>query len=88
MVTLFIRHTVANFAAWRQAFEEFAAAFESLEVRGHAVYQGIANPDDLTIAVDFDRLVAAQVFVMHEGLKPTMDKAGAGPPTIWFASKV
>lgn len=87
MVTLFLRHSVADFAAWRKAFDEFMAAFDTAEVRGRAVYRGIANPDDVTIMLDFDRLVEAQVFLIREELKTAMDKGGAGAPTIWFTAK-
>lgn len=87
MVTLFIRHPVASYPAWREVFDEYMASGTAMGVKAHAVYQGIANPDEVTLALEFDRLETAQVFLIREDLKTMMQKAGAGAPNVWFASR-
>ncbi len=38
MVRLFVRHPVANYAAWRKAYDEFDAQRRTMGVTAHAVY--------------------------------------------------
>ena len=88
MVTLFMRHPVASYPTWRKVFDEYIAAGDAMGVTAHAIYQGIANSNDVTLALDFDRLETAQVFLIREDLKTMMQKGGAGAPTVWFASRM
>ena len=88
MVTLFVRHTVADYAKWRAGYDAFGAARGPLGVTGAAVYQSADNPNDITVTHDFASLDKAQAFVGSPELKTAMQQAGVvGAPTIWFAHK-
>jgi hypothetical protein len=87
MITLFMRYPVADYAAWRRAYDEFIPSQQTMGVIAHTVYQGIANPNEVTVALDFDRLETAQVFLVSEGVKTAMQKSGAGAPNIWFTTR-
>ena len=89
MTTLFVRHTVANYKAWRKVYDDFAPVQKAKGVTAQAVYQAADNPNDITVTHDFATDEAAHTFVNSEELKSAMQNAGVvGAPTIWFTNKV
>jgi quinol monooxygenase YgiN len=89
MATLFVRHEVADFGAWKRAYEEFDAERQGMGVTGHGVYQADGNPNDVTIYHHFDNMDAAKSFVQSARLQEVMKNAGVqGTPNIWFTTKV
>jgi len=88
MTTMFVRHTVANYGAWRKAYDEFHSVQKAKGVKAEAVYQAVDNPNDVTVTHDFADLKTAQAFAGSAELKTAMQGAGViGAPTIWFTSK-
>jgi len=88
MTTLFVRHTVADYAAWRRIFDSFAATQKSLGVTDTAVYQAADNGNDITVTQDFATLESARAFAGSPELKAAMNDAGVtSAPTIWFATR-
>ena len=89
MTTLFVRHQVADYAKWRQAYDTFGPVQERFSVKAQAVYRAADNPNDVTVTHEFSALEAAQQFAASDDLRNAMHDAGiVGEPTIWFASKV
>jgi hypothetical protein len=89
MATLFVRHTVSDYKAWRKVYDDFDAVRKSLGVTSAAVYQAADSPSDITITHDFATLGAAQAFAGSPELKKAMQNAGVvGAPTVWFTNKV
>jgi quinol monooxygenase YgiN len=88
MVTMFVRHTVSNYKAWRKIYDDFAPIQKAKGVKAQAVYQAADNPNDITVTHDFATREAAQAFVKSEELKKAMQNAGVvGAPTIWITNK-
>jgi hypothetical protein len=88
MVTLFVRHTVAEYDAWRRVFDDFAATQDALGVTAKAVYRGADDANDITVTHDFDTLEAAKAFTSSQELKAAMHDAGVtSAPTIWFTTR-
>ncbi|MEJ1935562.1 antibiotic biosynthesis monooxygenase [Nostoc sp. NIES-2111] len=88
MTTLFVRHTVANYAKWRALYDSFAPVQAKGGVTAEAVYQSVDDPNDITVTHEFSSLEAARAFVAAPELKAAMSEAGVvGAPTIWFAEK-
>ena len=88
MATLFVRHTVADYAAWRHIFDSFAPMQEALGVTDKAVYQAADNANDVTVTHEFATLEAARAFAGSPELKAAMHDAGVtSAPTIWFATR-
>jgi hypothetical protein len=86
MATLFVRHTVADYAAWRRIFDDFAPTQEALGVIDKAVYMGADDDNDITVSHDFATVEAARAFAGSPELKAAMHDAGVtSAPTIWFA---
>ena len=89
MATMFVRHTISDYRAWRKAYDDFAPLQKAKGVTARAVYQAADNPNDITVTHEFSTVEAAQAFVKSEELKQAMQKAGVvGAPTIWFTNKV
>jgi len=88
MVTLFVRHTVADYAAWRKVYDAFGPGQRAAGVTAAAVYQAADNPNDVTVTHDFATLAAAQAFTASAELKAAMQGAGVvGAPAVWFTTK-
>ena len=85
MAVLFVRHTVADYTAWRKAYDDFDDQRSSLGVTGHGVFQLDGDPNDVTVYHEFSSMDAAKAFAGSEQLKEAMTKAGVqGMPDIWF----
>lgn len=88
MVTLFVRHTVADYDAWRRVYNDFAAMQNTLGVTAKAVYRGAHDSNDITVTHDFATLEAAKAFTGSQELKAAMHDAGVtSAPTIWFTTR-
>ena len=89
MATMFIRHIVSDYKAWRKVYDEVAPMQKAGGVTAQAVYRSADNPNDITVTHEFGSVEAAQAFAKGDELKKAMQKAGVvGAPTIWFANKV
>ena len=53
MATMFVRHTVADYATWRQTYDSLAPMQRELGVIGQSVYQAIDDPNDVTVTHEF-----------------------------------
>lgn len=88
MATLFVRHTVADYAAWRRIFDDFGPTQKAMGVTDKAVYQAADNPNDITVTHEFATLDAANAFAGSPELKSAMHDAGVtSAPTIWFTMR-
>ncbi|MEO8461723.1 MAG: cyclase [Chloroflexota bacterium] len=88
MATLFVRHTVDDYAAWRRVFDDFAPTQKALGVTDTAVYRAADNARDITVTHEFATLETAKTFAGSQELKAAMHDAGvSSAPTIWFATR-
>ena len=87
MVRLFVRHQVQDYAQWRRGYDDFDATRQGMGVRGHAVFQGTGDPNDVTAWHDFDSLDAANAFMSSPELRSAMEGAGVvGEPQVWITT--
>jgi hypothetical protein len=87
-VRLFVRHEVADYGAWRKAYDSFAPMQKKMGVTYQAVYQSIENPNDVTVIHDFHSLEKAKAFAASADLKAAMEKSGVkGAPQVWYTTK-
>jgi hypothetical protein len=88
MATVFVKHKVADYTAWRKVYDEFDGTRQAKGVTAQAVYQSADDPNDITVTHDFGSITAARAFVDSKELHDTMRRAGVvGAPTIWFANR-
>jgi hypothetical protein len=88
MATMFARHTVKEFGAWKAAYDAFDAERKTMGVTNHGVYQTDGNPNEVTLYHEFDTMDAAKAFAGSARLKEIMEGAGViGAPEIWFGKR-
>jgi len=84
---LFVRHRVADYTAWRAIYDAFAPERQSLGVTAQAVYQSVADPNEVTAWHDFASQEAAEAFVSSPQLRDAMHDAGVqGAPDVWLTN--
>ena len=82
---LSVKHTVADFDAWKIVFDEHAANRKEHGATGHRLAQGLDDPNALTVLVMFPDRAAADGFLADPSLRETMSNAGVtSEPTIEF----
>jgi hypothetical protein len=87
MIRMFVRHPVADFAQWKQAYDDFDGERKGMGVVGDAVFRSADDPNDVTAWHDFETLQSAHDFAGSERLREVMAAAGvAGEPAIWFTN--
>lgn len=85
MVTLFVKHEVDDYGAWRQVYDDFEDTRREMGVVDDSVHRGEADPDMLTVIHKFEDMSTAKEFVASDELRQAMDKAGVqGQPEMWF----
>lgn len=80
MPTLFVRHQVEDFDAWKQVYDDVEDVRDEFGVRAAAVYQEVGRPDCVLVVHEFDRTEQARQFMASEKLKQAMDRAGVTEP--------
>jgi quinol monooxygenase YgiN len=89
MATLFVRHNVADFAAWKKGYDEAKNVRDAGGVTSDGVYQSADNPNDITVYHEFPSIEAARAFASSDDLKAAMQSLGVvGAPQIWFTNRV
>ena len=87
-VRMYVRHEVTSYTAWRKAYDSFDATRRKMGVIAQAVYQSLADPNDITVTHDFASANQAKAFAGPAELKAAMQKAGVkGTPQIWFTTR-
>src|ERR1700722_9530018 len=76
MATMFVRHTISDYKAWRKAYDDFAPLQKAKGVTAQAVYQAANNPNDITVTHEFGSVEAAQAFANSDELKKAMQAQG------------
>jgi hypothetical protein len=88
MATMFVRHTVADYAAWRRIYDDFGPMQDAMGVTQKAVYQAADDANEITVIHDFATLEEARAFAGSPELKAAMKDAGVtSAPTVWFSTR-
>ncbi len=89
MASMFIRHRVADFAKWKQAFDEHETSRRQSGFTAHSLHREADDPNVVIIAFRVTDINRAKEFATSDDLRSTMERAGVqGPPEIWFAEDV
>jgi hypothetical protein len=89
MINVLIHHEVADYTAWKAAFD---SAFDWRRKSGERschIFRSAGSVNDLTLFFEWENLEKARAFVASEELKAKMASAGVkGAPRIDFLSEV
>jgi hypothetical protein len=87
-VRLIMRHPVADYDAWRRAYDAFDAERRALGAIGGAVWQSLDDARDVTVSTDFATAHAARAFAGSARVRAWMEQAGvAVPPEMWLVAE-
>jgi quinol monooxygenase YgiN len=82
-VTVAVRHRVADFSAWRAAYDEHGAVRKEHGCTGDSVLRDETDPNEVMVLTFWPSIAAAHAFRDDPSLPEVMAKAGvAGPPRI------
>jgi hypothetical protein len=83
-----MRHPVADYDAWRRAYDAFGDERRTLGATGDAVWQSLDDARDVTVSMDFATAHAARAFADSARVRAWMEEAGvAVPPEMWLVSE-
>jgi len=89
MVYTITRLTVQDYNRWRPVFDSLESLRQSYGLMEHHVFQGVDNPNDVTVLFQWQDIERARAYWSSPELKAGMAEAGvAGPPSLWFANEV
>lgn len=86
MIYIHVRHTVEDYAKWKEGFDKHAAARQAGGATDEAyVMRNVDNPNEITAVLGWSDLEKARAFTQSASLKEAMQKAGVtGPPEVRF----
>jgi hypothetical protein len=85
MVHIIVRHKVADYSRWKEAFDAHLNARKAAGETEYRVLLSVEDPRDVTLFFDWDSLDRARRFLGSEDLKQTMKQAGVvGDPDVRF----
>lgn len=85
MIHVIVRHKVADYSRWKEAFDAHLSMRKAGGELGHRLFVSVEDPHDLTLVMDWDSLERARRFAGSDDLKQAMQKAGVvGEPEIRF----
>ena len=88
MTPIFVRHDVADYKAWRKAYDDFDAERKRWVLLVTRLFRSVDDPNNVTVWRDFSTPQSAKDFVSSSRLKEVMGKAGVkGSPQIWFVNQ-
>lgn len=83
--TMFVRHPVADFTAWKPVYDSIADLRKQMGVTGASVHRDGTDSNLVVITHRFGTLAQAHAFADSETVKAAMGRAGVcGPPEFWF----
>ena len=85
MVHVIVRHKVADYMKWKEAFDSHLNRRREAGEAGFRVFQSVDDPREVTVLLDWESLESARRFMSSDDLRSAMQKAGvAGTPDISF----
>lgn len=89
MVTVLVRHKVADFAGWKQVFDGNFGTRHGAGELSCRIFHNHDNATDLTLFFEWETLERARAFFASEPLKNGMKQAGVvGSPEIVFLDEI
>jgi hypothetical protein len=87
MTTVFIRHRVADYNAWKAAFDGHGSVRREHGLVDNGPLRDEDDNNMVTIQLDTDDSARAREFLAYDGLRDAMEGAGVvSQPDVWIAS--
>jgi len=87
MFVAIVRHSVKEFAAWKQLFDKHEGRIKA-GFSDTRVYTAVDDPDDVAIVIEFDDLDKGMAFLNSDDLKQAMQDGGVTEqPTLFLGNR-
>ena len=87
MATLFIRHRVKDYEAWKRVYDAYDRKGDGCTRA--TVHRDPDDPNLVVVTETFPDIATTRAHASSEKLKSTMGRAGVeGPPEFWFSEDV
>jgi hypothetical protein len=87
MSTIFIRHEVADYDAWKPGFDEHGAVRREYGLTDAGLYRDDADANVVTIVLTTDDVARAHEFLGSDDLRDAMAKLGVvSAPDVWVTT--
>ena len=88
MPTIFARHPVADYEAWRRVYDDDLPRRDAAGLREVGVYRDTNYPNMVLLVWDADSTDGFMEMLGSEGLRDRMEEAGVvGAPETWIGEK-
>ena len=89
MINVTVRHSVADFDAWKVGFDGHEASRRAHGATSAVVNRVVGSPNEVLIKIGFADLAGAEGFLNDPALKDVMAKAGVlSAPEITIAEQI
>jgi hypothetical protein len=86
MATIFLRHPIANYEAWRPHYDGDRPRREAVGLTEIGVYRNTMDPNEVLVMWSAPDVAGFNEMAASKGLQAKMQEAGVtGPPEIWIA---
>jgi hypothetical protein len=87
MSTIIVRHRVADFDAWKIAYDEHGAMRSEYGISDVSLHRDADDPSMVSVILKADDLGRAREFASTDDLREAMESAGViSQPEIWFTT--
>jgi hypothetical protein len=85
MVHVLIRHKVADFGRWKEAFDSHLSNRKRAGETGCHVFNSVEDPHEIVVLLDWQTIEEARKFMGSDDLKQRMQSAGVqGTPDVQY----
>lgn len=89
MVHVLVRHKVADFNRWKQAFDSHLASRKQAGETAFRVFHSVDDPREVVVFLDWDSIEGARKFMKSDDLRKAMQQAGVeGAPEVQYIEDV
>jgi hypothetical protein len=89
MINVLVRHEVADYTAWKAAFDSALEFRHQHGERSCRIFHAAGNLNDLTLLFEWESLDQARSFLASDELKARMQAAGVkGQPHVEFLTEM
>ena len=89
MVHVLIRHKVADYTRWKEAFDAHLNTRKAAGELGFRVFQVVDDPREVVLLLDWESVEHARQFMGSDELRKTMQQAGVvDQPDVQFIEDV
>lgn len=89
MALMIVRLKVADYEAWKNAFDEVEAVRREYGWRKHELFRDPADPNTAVIVGHLESLDRARQYLADERVKAAVARSGVqAPPEAWFLNEV